>query len=197
MRPPPDGIPYLISPAASEIRIRVYKSGALARFGHNHVITITNLEGTVWLGETPAESAVDLTFPAAHLVVDDPAKRAAAGKEFPGELDADAIAGTRRNMLSEELLDAARHPRIAVRAMEVHGEYPSLSVVAEVTVRGLTREIVFPIEVIREPARIFANGATKVTHTDLGLTPFSAMLGALSVKDEFELEYEFVANRDL
>ena len=55
-------------------------------------------------------------------MVDDPAARAAAGPEFPGEVPADARDGTHRNMLRPEVLDGDRYPEIVVRAIAVCGD---------------------------------------------------------------------------
>ena len=39
-----------------------------------------------------------------------------------------------------------------------------------------------------------ASGELPIKQTDLGLTPFSALLGALAVQDELRVRFRFVAH---
>jgi hypothetical protein len=95
---------FRIDPEQSSIRLRVYRDGPLARFGHNHVIVATGLTGTVFHEKELSQSAFELNIPLAGLVVDRPADRAAAGPDFAGDLSEFAIAGTRENMLESNWL---------------------------------------------------------------------------------------------
>ena len=53
---------YDIDPENSEIHWRIYKAGAFARFGHNHVIAIGQPSGTVEVAGNPADSRVTIEF---------------------------------------------------------------------------------------------------------------------------------------
>ena len=44
-----DRLEYVINASDSEILWRVYKAGAFARFGHNHVISVRDPEGSIVL----------------------------------------------------------------------------------------------------------------------------------------------------
>ena len=118
---------YRIDTAASELRVLVYRSGPMARFGHNHVLVNRSLVGTAqWAG---AENAsFSLVVPAAGFVVDDTQSRHEEGVDFPGEISEDAKAGTLRNMLSAALLDAAEFPDITVEGTRVADNDDKLAV---------------------------------------------------------------------
>lgn len=186
---------FELSPEDSEIRVLVYRGGRLARLGHNHVITIREIEGEVWLGDSLAESAVRIRFPVAALAVDEPEARAQAGDDFPGEIPDRDIEGTRKNMLGEGLLDGERHPFIEAVSQSIEGAAGDARLRFTIEVRGQPYEVVLPASVDISGDRISASGQSTLTHDSIGIEPFSVMLGALAVQNELQLQYEFVARR--
>ena len=119
-RPPAAGVRrYRIDAARSLLTLRVFRGGALAAAGHNHVIASHDLEGLVDLAPRLERSAVSLRLPVARLAVDEPALRAGAGAEFAAEVPESAREGTRRNLLGAALLDAGRFPRIELDSTRV------------------------------------------------------------------------------
>jgi polyisoprenoid-binding protein YceI len=194
-RPDP-GEEYRVLPEESEVHVLVFRAGALGRLGHNHVVTARDVTGRVLVAEAPAESTFELTIPVETLVVDDPEARAAAGSAFEGEVSDDDRAGTRRNMLGERLLDAARHPQVHVRSTAVRGEFDDLRVSVEMDVRGAQRDLELPVSVLFYDDRLVATGSARLSHGDLGLTPFTAGIGTLRVADELMFRYRIVAKRD-
>jgi hypothetical protein len=52
---------------------------------------------------------------------------------------------------------------------------------------------VVPFVLTISPDRISAAGTAVLRQSDLGLTPISAMLGALQVQDEITVKFKFVA----
>ncbi len=189
------GIPYAVDPDASSIVVHVYRGGTLARLGHNHVVAAGPLDGRVVVREPEADSSASLAFAVADLRVDEPALRAAAGADFPGEIPAEDIAGTRRNMLSETLLDAENFPRIELELPRLGNALASGEAVVYALVKGQPHALTMPLEITLEPERIRAHGSTTLTHRQLGLTPFSVMLGALAVRDEMAVTVDIVAYR--
>ncbi|HKL63952.1 MAG TPA: YceI family protein [Woeseiaceae bacterium] len=186
---------YRIDTDASLLQLFVYRAGALARLGHNHVIASRDLKGTVWYRDRRGRSALRISLPVAELTVDEPALREAAGEDFPGEIPPEDVEGTRRNLLGEAVLDAAAHPELTVELVSVAGEAETLTVTAAVTVRGQRRLVDFPVRLRRKDERLVATGETTVTHAQLGLQAFSVMGGALSVAPEIGVSYRIVARR--
>ncbi|MFE8197185.1 hypothetical protein RKT50_24475, partial [Salmonella enterica subsp. enterica serovar 1,4,[5],12:i:-] len=88
----------------------------LARLGHNHVISSTDLQGRIWLGRTLGSSGFDIRVPVETLIVDDNQARLAEGPDFPLNLSEDAKQGTKANMLRETLLDGARYPEVHIQS---------------------------------------------------------------------------------
>ncbi len=63
----------------------------------------------------------------------------------------------------------------------------------EVTVRGGTHTLSVPVSYALEAGTVTASGAATVRQSELGLTPFSALLGALQVQDEMRISFRIVA----
>ncbi len=184
---------YTVISGESEVRALVFRDGPMARFGHNHVIRSQGLRGDVYLGTTGEEPHLRLVLPAESFAVDDAAARAEEGAEFPGVVPDDAIAGTRRNMLGDGVLDAGNFPEIRLTSRRVTGKAPDYQVTVAVEVKGRTHDVVVPVHVEQAPGQLRATGQLTVTHADLGLTPFSVMGGLLSVRNEITLRFRIVA----
>lgn len=193
IEPAPGALRHVIDPAQSELRLFVYRDGSLAHLGHNHVISSTNLGGEVWLGREPEESVLQVRLPLESLEVDRPDMRAEAGEDFPGELDAAAIEGTRNNMLGERLLNADGYPVIYMTSRRVTGTLPALRIEFSVRVRGRDFPLHVPVSVDMRDGRIVADATFSLDQTALGLEPYSVMLGALAVRDRVDARVHIVA----
>src|SRR5882724_5754083 len=112
---------YQVDAAASDVHILAYRAGAMARLGHNHVISSKDVGGTLFLQEDLKRSHVALTLPVASLVVDDAKSRSTEGEDFSAEVPQDARDGTRRNLLRPEVLDGDRFAKIALQSVAVAG----------------------------------------------------------------------------
>lgn len=190
---PEDARELVILPGESELRILAYRDGPLARLGHNHVISTTQVDGRVAWTEDIGRSYVEFRLPVASFEIDRPELRAEEGDEFPGEIPDQDIAGTRTNMLGEKLLDADNYPEIRLFSRRVRGSLDALIVDAEVIIKNQPTAVSFPLSARWEGERLIASGQASLAQTSLGLEPFSALLGALTVRDEIELKFRLVA----
>ena len=184
---------YRVISAESEVRVLVYRDGPMARLGHNHVLSSRSLQGDVLLGNKGQEPQVSLVLPVASFSVDQTARRADEGEDFPGAVDADAISGTSKNLLSEPLLDAARFPEIRLKSQKVTGSGPDYIMAVAIEVKGQSHDLQVPVRVEQSTNQLRATGAFTVTHEQLGLIPFTVMGGLLSVRDEMRVRFRIVA----
>ena len=187
------GQPYEI--VESDVTVRVYRDGPLARLGHNHVIASTGVTGRVVLAESVSRSTLELSLPLDSLTVDEPARRAAAGSDFPDNVTEADREGTRRNMLGTALLDAATFPAVHLASVAVAEREGILYVTARVDITGHVREIVVPVTLETQGPTLVARGEFTVTHAELGLVPFSVAMGALRVRDDLQVAYRLVARK--
>jgi hypothetical protein len=64
----------------------------------------------------------------------------------------------------------------------------------QIAVRGQSHTISVPVTYSLSNGQLTASGELPLKQSDLGLTPFSAMLGALAVQDEMKVRFHFVAH---
>jgi YceI-like domain len=186
---------YRIDPARSEVRILVYRTGPLARLGHNHVLVVRDLSGEVWLPADPAGARFSLSFPVAALAVDEPAARREEGEEFASEPSAADVAGTRRNLESPAVLDAARYPALRLDGVAARGP-AGLLARARIVVRDHSAELEVPVEIAMAAGELDVGGGFTVLQGALGIEPFSVALGALRVRDDLAVRFRLVAVPD-
>lgn len=192
---PAQTVSYEIDSAESQVYWLVYSAGALSRLGHNHAISTPALTGMVEVAPQISLSSFSVEIPVATLVVDDPVLRAQLGGEFSGNPSADDIAGTRRNMLSERLLNADQHPILRISGTGPQGETGVQTLALSVEIAGTTAEVIVPANVSIEGSTVTAEGTFRLTHEALGLRPFSALMGTLKVAEEMDFHYRIVARR--
>lgn len=176
--------------------MKVYRDGPLAELGHNHVIASTAVSGWIHLRDPLESSTFSLALPLDSLVVDDPGRRVAAGPDFPDNLSATDREGTRRNLLGPALLDAARFPVLHLDAVAIEEARGGYVATARVDAAGVARQVRVPGTIERTDGGLVVSGAFVLTHADLGLTPFSAALGALRVREDIEIAYRLAASDD-
>lgn len=191
---PSDGEIYLIDSAASELHILVYRAGPLARLGHNHVVAAQALTGRVARLPTLEGSVFELFLAADQLVLDSPQLRERYGEPFSSTPTEDEIAGTTANMLGDALLDAAAYPQIRV-AGSLRAVDAGYAVDVDINVKETIVKRTIPIELEINDETLSARGAVELTHRELGLVPFSIMLGALRVAENIEIMFTISARR--
>lgn len=197
------GTRYEIDAAASLLTVRVYRGGTLASVGHNHVIASHELGGALYVPADPLHASFEVHIPVATLTVDEKELRARElSPDFPPDVPDSAREGTRRNMLGPALLDAEHYPEIVLRALTLAapagaaGGGAGDSVVARVAVQvhGQERSVEVPVSYQLGVDTLRVAAQFPLRQTDLGLTPFTAMLGALAVQDEMRVRLELVAH---
>lgn len=188
---------FEIDSESSWLHVLVYRGGLLRGLGHNHVVSHNEITGTVTVGQDPLQSELILEFRVADLTVDDPELRALAGPDFAGQIPEKDIAGTRANMLGKKLLQAEQFPAIQIRSEQITGDMPDIEVEANIVVRGTEFAVVFPARVELSSDSFIASGKLEITHAEMGLKPFKAMLGTLRVRDTLILNYEISGKRTI
>lgn len=192
---PADAKPYPVVPEESLLRILVYRGGAMARLGHNHVIASHQLTGTVFVTGDATQWRFDLLVPVNDLTIDEPAMREQAGADFPPGVPQSARDGTRRNLLSPALLDGANYPTIRLRCTDVVAAGEGFDVGVEITLKDQVRNVRVPVTLERKAGALKATGEFPLKQSELGFKPFSVAMGSLVVLDEMRILFELVARQ--
>jgi hypothetical protein len=177
---------YRLDPDATQLDIVVRRDGPLARFGHDHVITVREPQGFLLLAEPDSGSRADLRFAVERLGVDEPEARQRHGLDAGP--DAADVEGTRDNLL-RHVLDAEAWPWVTVTlsAFSRVDEHWSAEVAIDVKGQRLgTRQ---PFRLRFDHGMPVVEGLLVLRQTELGLEPFSALGGGLRVADPLELHF--------
>jgi polyisoprenoid-binding protein YceI len=168
------------------------KAGALGFLGHRHAVLVTDWAAEVdWRPDEPSASRAAVTVPARSLRIDTERGRELAGiGAGPGAAD---VAELQEKMLSAENLAAERYPELRFRTAGVtRRKGGGLEVRGELTVRGRSRAVRFPVAVA--PAGGDATeftGRFTVDQTDFGIEPES-IAGVVKVADPVEIRFRVV-----
>jgi hypothetical protein len=186
---------YRVDASESLLQVLVYRGGAMARLGHNHVIASHHLAGSIHVAEDPLATRFDIRFPVNELSIDEPGLREAAGPEFPPQVPQSAREGTRVNLLSESLLDGARYPHVRLRATDVRAANGGYDVGVQVTFKGTSYSLRVPVAVSHAAGVVVATGEFPLKQSELGLKPFSVAMGTLVVLDDMRIRFRLTARR--
>ncbi len=186
---------YQVDAENSDIRILIHRAGALSWLGHSHVISVGQLDGTIYVYPDPAQSRFELVIPVQGLVVDNPLFRREEGDEFSTELSENDIARTRNNMLGKRVLNAEQYPIVKLTGTGYRGDRPEFVLRLSIELLGNVVELQVPTTLRLDADILEVTGALRFSHSDLGMRPFTAMLGALRVGDEIDFKYRIRAQR--
>src|SRR3954471_21839694 len=168
---------HTFGPESGTLHVRTGRKGAAAKAGHDLLIEVTRWEATV---ETAGEGAPPERV---ALDVDSTSLRVLDGTGGMQSLDDDDRANIQQTIDDEVLL---RQP-ISFRSTGVRADDDGrLTVDGELTLNGATRPLTVDAA---HDAGGDLNGRAVVKQSDWGMTPYSALFGALKVADEVTIEF--------
>jgi polyisoprenoid-binding protein YceI len=176
---------YRVDSEASRIEIHVFRAGLFAALGDNHQIVIGDFAGTAIGGESNSWQ-VEVVAKSASLRVEDPGISESNRREIQS------------TMVGPTQLDVERFPTIELRTRSVipGGTPNTWRLVADLTLHGVTRQVEFPIAWSQDGERLNVKGQVKLRLRDFQIEPISKGLGAVKVKNEFEVVYTIQLRRE-
>jgi polyisoprenoid-binding protein YceI len=161
---------YRFGPENGTLQINTGRSGAAAKAGHDLLIHVTSWQGSLAMGDDPADTRVELDADGTSLHV----REGTGGMQALDDDDRASI----RQTIDEDVL---KRQGITFRSTSVQPAGDGLHVQGDLTLVGQTRPIAFDIAVTGDGA---LTAAAVVRQTDFGMKPYSALFGALKVADE-------------
>jgi hypothetical protein len=137
-------------------------------------------------------STFEFTIPVADLTVDPAPLRARYGAEFASTPTLSDITGTRGNMLGPALLDAANYPRIRLMG-NLRATAGAYSVELDLMIKAARLQRTVPVTLRIDTDVLIVAGSVELSHAELGLTPFSALFGALQVAELMTIHFAVTA----
>lgn len=195
-QPASGAVHYAVDPEKSDVRFLVYKAGALAAFGHDHVVQAKDFKGDVYLASDFTASSFALTLPVKSFVVDVPAARAEEGPDFAKQPSAEAVKGTTANMLGPQVLDAEKFPEVRIQSVKLKGSLDKAEATVRITLHGTARDLTVPVEIKQDGDALTASGSFDLSQTEFGMKPMSAVGGGLQVADVLKIKFKISAKKD-
>jgi polyisoprenoid-binding protein YceI len=170
---------YELGPHIGRLLVKTSRTGLGPRAGHDLTIEVTRWRGRALVD--PADPASSML--AVDVDVDSFEVRDGTGGVKPlTDSDRTDIKQTIR----EKILRTVRHPTITFRSRTVRGTAPSFAVEGVLTIMGATRPVTIQGGVTEGRLR----GTATLVQSQWGIRPYSALLGALKLKDEVVVEFD-------
>ena len=176
---------YRLDTKESKIEIHLFKGGFLSSLGDNHLISLTHFSGSADLSPTNPWKA-ELAGDAGSLKVIDPWGSPSERKEVQD------------TMLGPQQLDVSHFPSIELHSLSFDdptGQDSTWHLVADVKLHGVTRKVEFSLDCHQIGGKLQIRGKKMFKLTDFNIQPFSTALGAVKVKNDFEVTYNIILDR--
>jgi polyisoprenoid-binding protein YceI len=167
---------YRLGPDNATLSVHTARAGAAAKAGHDLVIHVTDWEADLLVADDPAQSTMTLSADASSLRV----VEGTGGIQALGDDDVTSIHKT----IDDEVL---RHQGIAFRSTTVEADGDTLRARGELTIGDSARPVEF--DLVSTDAKELRASAV-VVQSEFGIKPYSALFGALKVKDEVRVELD-------
>jgi polyisoprenoid-binding protein YceI len=179
---------YRLDAARSTFVVRAFAGGVLWFKGHDHLVAARDFTGEARL--TPgAVNPASLT-----LVV-----RAASLAETR-----DTFTEQQKKIIDGELRDIVlepdKYPEITFRSTDVTveprgGDLFKLKLGGDLTLRGVTRHVVIPVEVTLRGGEMRARGEFDIKRGDFKVPATSAFHGTVRVRDRLKISFDILARQ--
>jgi len=148
-----------------------------AKLAHDLILTATKWNGTLNVdGDNPAASSANLTIDARSIEI----VEAVGGMKSLSDKDRRDIGKN----IDEKVLETGKFPELKFESTSVSGSEPNFTAAGNMTIKGTTR----PVNVALNVNGTTVTGKTSISQKDFGIKPFSAMMGAIKLRDDVELE---------
>jgi polyisoprenoid-binding protein YceI len=148
-----------------------------AKLAHNLVLTATKWNGTLNVDtDNPAGSSANLSIDARSIEI----LEAVGGVKGLSDKDRKDIGKN----IDEKVLHTGKFPELKFESTSVSGSEPNFNVVGNMTIVGTTRPVNVALNV--DGSRVTAK--TTISQRDFGIKPFSAMMGAIKLRDDVDFE---------
>ncbi len=158
------------------LRVKTERQGAAAKVGHDLVIEVTAWSATLEVGEDSEPISLELDADAGSLRV----REGTGGVKALGDDDRSDI---ERTIEHEVLMRKAIEFRSTAIEAADDGR---LLVAGDLQMAGGNHSVEFELTLAPDGG---IAGAAVVKQSDWGIKPYSALFGALKVKDEVEIEF--------
>ena len=148
-----------------------------AKLAHNLVLTATKWNGTLNVdADNPAASSAALSIDSRSIEI----VEAVGGVKGLSDKDRKDIGKN----IDDKVLQTGKFPELKFASTSVSGSAPKFDVAGDMTIVGTTR----PVNVALNVDGSKVTATTSISQKDFGIKPFSAMMGAIKLRDDVDFE---------
>jgi hypothetical protein len=163
---------HTIGPSNGSLKVKTGKEGAAAKMGHDLVLGVNSWEATVEGGDSPT---ISLTADPGSLEV---LEGSGGAKPLSDKDKADIKKSTSGKVLGSS--------KITFQSSSVEDNGGQLVAKGDLSIAGKSSQVSVPLTVGGGKL----SGSIKLSQSDFAIKQFSAMMGALKVKDQVEVVIE-------
>lgn len=144
---------------------------------HDLILVATSWNGTIDVdGDNPAASSATLTIDARSIEI----VEAVGGMKSLSDKDRKDIGKN----IDDKVLQTGKYPTLTFQSTSVSGAAPNFTAAGNMTITGTTR----PVNVAITVDGNLVTAKATISQKDFGIKPFSAMLGAIKLRDDVDFE---------
>lgn len=148
-----------------------------AKLAHDLILSPSRWHGTMNVdADNPAASSATLSIDATSIEI----LEAVGGMKGLSDKDRKDISKN----INEKVLETGRYGELKFESTSVSGSEPNFNVAGNMTIKGTTR----PANVALAVNGTQVVAKTSISQKDFGIKPFSAMMGAIKLRDDVEFE---------
>lgn len=166
---------YNLGPADGTVRVKTGRQGMASKVGHDLTLEAGNWKATLTVDGDPSRSAVQATIEPRSLEV-----TAATGGAKP-------VSDKDKKDIKKNISGLLGNDSITFSSTSVEVNDSAVKAAGTLSIAGQSRPVTLNLTATPD-GRL--NGSMSVVQTQFGIKPFSAMMGALKVKDEVEVNLD-------
>jgi len=193
----PSNNTYTVDIKKTNIDILVFKDGVLASFGHNHLISVGEINGQLVFNSTnPLKSEFKFTIPIHTLIIDDSNRRKQYSKYFPNSITAGAKQATRRNML-KKIFKTKQSPVITIQSSAISGTAANYKIDFWITINGVKKRLTSTAVLFKKESSISIKGDLSLDLKNFKIKPFSGALGTIRIQNTLRIYFNIYLSKIL
>jgi polyisoprenoid-binding protein YceI len=170
---------YTLGPSDGRLKVRTGRQGMASKVGHDLTLEASNWKATVRVDPDPSQSEVTATVEPRSLEV----VAATGGAKPLSDKDKKDI---RKNIAGLLGNNSITFQSTSVRP---NGD-TSATVVGNLSIANQSRPVTLDLTIEPDGGNARLKGRVPIVQSNFGVKPFTAMLGALKVKDEVEVDLD-------
>jgi polyisoprenoid-binding protein YceI len=170
---------YQLGPADGTLRVKTGRQGMASKVGHDLTLEASNWKATVTIDAEAGQSEVQATIEPRSLEV----ISATGGAKPVSEKDKKDIVKNIAGLLGNSSI-TFQSTSVQVRTDT------AVAVTGNLSIAGQSRQMILDLTIHPDGGGAHVNGRVPIVQSNFGVKPFTAMMGALKVKDEVEVEID-------